>query len=144
MSERASSQRTGLKLAFRALMAFDTVALFLAASLHVAGARIPLGSAVFVEPQIVPAAIVEGLAGVLFAFGTYAVFASASWAWTAALVAHLFAIVGFIVGIYSTRNGTCPFNADYHRVMLVVFVVGVIVLVLPTTRAALGRRTRGA
>ena len=139
MINTAPTRRAAILTAIRVLMAFDTVALLFAAALHVNGARIPLGSAVFVEPQIVPAAIVEGLAGLIFAVSAYAAIALRPWAWWSAIVAHVFAILGFILGIVSTRNGTSPFNHVYHYVMLVIFVVGLIVLLLPIGREALGR-----
>ncbi|MFI5272785.1 MAG: hypothetical protein ACHQ4H_07100 [Ktedonobacterales bacterium] len=121
----------------RVLVVFDTVALLFAGIVHLAGARIPLGAAVFDEPPLIPAGIVEGLAGVVFVFAAYAVFARRPWAWPVALAAHLFAIAGFIVGLVVTRQGTTPFNYDYHRVMLVVFVIGLILLLLPAGRSAL-------
>lgn len=124
----------------RVLVVFDTVALLFAAALHVGGARIPLGSADFVEPQIVPAAIVEGLAGLIFAVTAYAVFTNKRWAWPSAIFAHGFAIAGFLLGLWATRNGTSPFNATYHRVMLVVFVVGLALLLIPAARRALSAR----
>jgi uncharacterized membrane protein len=128
--------------AIRILIVFDTVALLFAATIHVNGAQIPLGAATFVEPQIVPAAVVEGLAGVIFALSAYAVFTRQTWAWWSAIVAHAFAIAGFLLGLVSTRNGTSPFNYDYHRVMLAIFVIGLIVLLLPVGREALGRVSR--
>lgn len=140
-------RRTIMVLVFRILTVFDTVALLFAASLHVAGVRIPLGSAVFIEPQIVPAAIVEGLAGVFFAGAAYAVFTGRRWAWSMTLFAHGFAILGFLLGIFSTRNGTSTFNHAYHYVMLAIFVIGLALLLTASARAALGRgsrRVRGA
>jgi len=139
MTERNTSWRPIAATIVRILMPLDTVALLFAASLHVAGARIPLGSAVFIEPQIVPAAIVEGLAGLIFLVGAYAMFAGRPWAWTAALGAHIFAIAGFLLGIVATLSGTSPFNAAYHRVMLAVFAAGVALLLLPGVRATLRR-----
>jgi hypothetical protein len=121
------------------LIPFDAVALLFAGVVHLVGARIPLGVAVFDEPPIIPAGIVEGLAGLIFALATYAVLARREWAWPVALAAHLFAIAGFLVGIVATRAGTTPFNHDYHFVMLGVFVVGLALLLIPGTRAALGR-----
>jgi len=144
MNTHPTSGRPAVVTIIRILLVFDAVATLGASALHVAGVRIPLGSAVFVEPQMVAAAIVEGLVGVVFAFSSYAVFSSKPSAWASALFAHLFAIAGFLLGIYATRNGTSPFNADYHRVMMAVFVVGVILLALPATRTALGRGPRGA
>lgn len=131
---------SALATVLRVLLIFDTVALLFAAALHVNGASIPLGSAVFNEPRIVYAAIVEGLAGLIFLVSAYAVTARRSWAWSSAIVAHVFSILGFILGIYSTRNGTSPFNFTYHRVMLVIFVAGLILLLLPAGQEALGRR----
>ena len=121
----------------RVLAVFDAVALLFAGIVHLVGARIPLGFAVFEEPPIIPAGVVEGLAGVVFVVALFALLASKPWAWRITLAAHLFAIVGFLLGLYATRLGTTPFNYEYHRVMLVVFVVGLILLALPAGRAAL-------
>jgi hypothetical protein len=128
----------------RTLMVFDTVALLFAASLHVAGTSIALGSATFDEPQIVPAAIVEGLAGLIFLVSAYGVFAGKSWTWPAALSAHIFAIAGFLVGIVATNGGTSPFNYVYHRVMLVVFLLGLVLLATRSARRALAYGERDA
>ncbi len=129
----------------RALLPFDAVALLFAGIVHLVGARIPLGVAVFDEPPILPAGIVEGLAGLIFVLATYAVFARSTWAWSAALGAHLFAIAGFLLGIWATRTGTTPFNHTYHFVMLAVFVVGLVLLLTPGARAALdGHRSAAA
>jgi hypothetical protein len=132
-----SPRRTVPGVVLRGLLPFDTVALLFAGIVHLVGVRIPLGFAVFDEPPILPAGIVEGLAGLIFAVAAYAVFAGKTWAWSAALGAHLFAIAGFLVGIAATRAGTTPFNHDYHFVMLGVFVLGLILLVTPGARAAL-------
>lgn len=134
-------RRSIIGVVFRILTVFDTIALLFAASLHVAGVRIPLGSAVFVEPQMVPAAIVEGLAGVFFAGAAYAVFAGRRWAWSTTLFAHVFAILGFLVGIFATRDGTSTFNHTYHFVMLGIFVIGLALLLQSGARAALGQRS---
>lgn len=142
MVETSTPRRPIMGTVFRILTVFDSVALLFAASLHVAGVRIPLGSAVFEEPQIVPAAIVEGLAGLIFAVAAYAVLAGRRWAWPMTLTAHVFAILGFLVGIFATRNGTSSFNHIYHYVMLAVFIVGLALLLLPAGRAALGRDNR--
>jgi hypothetical protein len=119
------------------LVIFDAVALLFAGIVHLVGAHIQLGPAVFDEPPILPAGIVESIAGLLFVWAAYAFFAVRSSAWMATLVAHLFAIAGFLVGIVATRFGTTPFNALYHRVMLVVFVAGLVLALLPAGRAAL-------
>jgi hypothetical protein len=134
-----SSLRGPVATALRVLIVFDAIALLFAGIVHLVGANIPLGSAVFDERALLPAGIVETLAGLLFAWAAYAVFATRHSAWTATLVAHLFAIAGFLVGIYATRAGTTPFNHDYHYAMTAIFIVGLILVLLPAGRAALGR-----
>ena len=129
--------------ALRALIVFDTIALLFAGIVHLVGARIPLGVTVFLEPPIIPAGIVEGAAGLIFVLAMYAVFAGKRWAWGAALTAHLFAIAGFLLGIWATRTGTTTFNHTYHYVMLAVFVLGLALLLLPGTRAGLGPHKDG-
>lgn len=124
----------------RVLIPFDTVALLFAGIVHLVGAHIPLGVATFDEPPIIPAGIVEGLCGVVFALAVYAIFARRPWAWMGALVAHLFAVAGFVLGIVSTRNGTTSFNHTYHYVMLALFAAGLVLLVLPGARAVLERQ----
>ena len=133
-------RRPALAVVALTLLVFDTLALFFAAALHVQGVHIPLGSAAFDEAQIVPAAIVEGLAGGLFAVATIMVLFNRRGMWWMALVAHVFAILGFLLGLFATRNGTSPFNRAYHLVLLGVFVVGPAFLLAPATRDALGHR----
>ncbi|SRR5579883_3473468 len=144
MSQSARPRSSAMAVGFRILAAFDTIALLFAAALHVDGVRIALGSAVFNEPQIVPAAIVEGLAGLIFAVATYALFTGKRWTWTMLLIAHIFAILGFVLGIVSTLNGTSPFNRDYHLVMLAIFVIGLALLLTPAARATLRRNPSSA
>lgn len=132
---RSISRRGAAGMALRILIPFDTIALLFAGIVHLTGANIPLGVATFVEPPILPAGIVETLGGLLFVWATYALWQGRASAWAAAMTAHLFSIVGFVVGLISTRLGTTPFNATYHRVMLAVFVIGVILLLLPSARS---------
>lgn len=138
MIEQRAPRRPVMSTALRALVIFDTVALLFAAALHIQGAHIPLGFATFDEPQIVPAAIVEGAAGLIFAVASYAMFAGKRWAWPWSLFAHLFAILGFLVGLFATRNGTSAFNHIYHYVMLAIFVIGLALLLTPRAKTALG------
>lgn len=142
MVDKRISWRNGAMAVLRVLIPFATVALLFAGIIHLVGVRIPLGAAVFAEPPILPAGIVEGLAGIIFAVATYAVFARRDWAWSAALAAHLFAIAGFLVGIIATRSGTTPFNHVYHYVMMAFFVLGLLLLVAPSARTALGDDAR--
>jgi len=137
MLQASAPGRAPIAIVIRALAVFDAIALLFAGIVHLVGARIPLGNAVFAEPAILPAGIVEGLAGVIFVVALFAIFTRARWAWGATLTAHLFAIAGFVVGLVATRAGTTPFNYDYHRVMLAVFIVGLILLALPAGRATL-------
>ncbi|HEU0026835.1 MAG TPA: hypothetical protein VFQ25_06930 [Ktedonobacterales bacterium] len=129
--------RAIVAIVIRVLAVFDAAALLFAGIVHLVGVQIPLGAAVFEEPPIIPAGVVEGLAGVVFVVALYAMLTGKTWAWGITLAAHLFAIAGFLLGLYATRLGTTPFNYDYHRVMLAVFVVGLILLLLPAGRAAL-------
>jgi fluoride ion exporter CrcB/FEX len=119
------------------LMVGEAVTFLLAALMHLG---IPLG---FSEPRIIPAAIVEGLCGLLLAVSTYAVVARTTWAWRAALAAHFFAVAGVLLGIIALALGAGPStvaNTIYHRVILGVLVVVLLLLATPAARAALGRR----
>lgn len=142
MIDKSNSWPNVAVAVLRVLIPSATVALLFAGIVHLVGARIPLGVAVFEEPPILPAGIVEGLAGLIFALATYAVFARRGWAWSAALAAHLFASAGFLVGIIATRSGTTPFNHVYHYVMMAVFVLGLLLLLAPGARTALGDDAR--
>jgi hypothetical protein len=137
--EATPSGNVAIATVIRVLMVFDTIALLFAGIIHFGGVRIPLGFAVFDEPALLPAAVVETLAGLIFLASAFGVFMRRSWAWSSAAFAHAFAILGFVVGIVATRNGTTQFNHTYHLVMLVLFVVGLILLLLPPARASLGR-----
>ena len=139
MNQATPGYRPVVGAILRVLLVFDAAALLFAGIVHLVGARIPLGIGVFVEPPILPAGIVETAAGLLFVWASYATFAGRRVAWLVALVAHLFAIAGFLVGIAATLSGTTPFNNVYHRVMLAVFVAGLILLLTRPGREALGR-----
>jgi hypothetical protein len=120
------------------LMVGEALTFLLAALLHLG---IPLG---FSEPRILPAAIVEGLCGLLLAVSLYGVVARTIWAWGAALAAHLFAVAGVLLGIISLSLGLGPStaaNTIYHRVILGVLIVVLVLLATPVARTALGRRT---
>src|SRR5262245_29781661 len=43
--------------------------------------------------------------------------------WGMARVAHVLAILGFLLGLFATWTGTCPCNRVYHLVVLGVFNV---------------------
>lgn len=137
LPRRDISQNGVAATLLRILIPFDTAALLFAGIVHLVGARIPLGVATFVEPAIIPAGVVETFAGLCFVWATAMLWSGRHSAWGAALVAHLVAIAAFLLGLYSTRGGTTPFNHDYHWVMLALFVIGLIALLA-------GRRARAS
>jgi hypothetical protein len=120
-------------------MVGEAMTFLLAALLHL-GIQFPLG---FSEPRIIPAAIVEGLCGLFLAVSAYTVFAHKTWAWGAALTAHIFAVAGVLLGITALALGLGPSteaNTIYHRVILGVLVVVLALLATRSARIALGRR----
>jgi hypothetical protein len=130
------SQSAIVITAIRALLVFEATTFLVAASVHL-GATLPLGVG---EPRILPAAIVEGLAGVFCAGGALAVIMRKPWAWYAALAANLFALFGVTLGILALAIGYGPstsLNGAYHRVMLGVLVVCILLLLTPTGRSGL-------
>lgn len=144
LTQASAAGRAIVATVMTVLAVFDAVALLFAGIAHLVGARIPLGAGVFEEPPIIPAGVVESLAGVVFVVALYALLARKAWAWGITLAAHLFAIVGFLIGLYATRLGTTPFNYYYHRGMLAVFIVGLIILLLSAGRDALGHNEQSA
>src|SRR5258708_12218427 len=109
-------------------MVAEAVTFLFAALMHVG---IPLG---FSEPRIIPAAIVEGLCGLLLAVSACAVVARTTWAWGAALAAHLVAVAGVLLGIIALAPGAGPrpmANPIYHRPILWGLFVGLVGLSPP-------------
>jgi hypothetical protein len=119
------------------LIVLEAATYILAALLHV-GVRIPLG---FTEPRIIPAAIAEGLIGIFLAVS--AGFLFTRWAWPVAVAAHIFALLGTLLGVFAMAAGPSPrteANTIYHYVMLGVISGVLLLLLTPPGRAALGRR----
>ena len=144
LREATTRPRTTLATTVGTLAVLYAVTFFLGALLHL-GLRIPLGFAVLAEPRIIPATIVEGLCGLGLAIGAYAVLTGRGWAWSAVTGAHAFALGGVLLGITALALGAGPsteLNTVYHRVMLVALVAGLVVLLTPVARAALGRGDR--
>lgn len=138
MSETKIQRWTTVVTVISVLMVIEAVTFLLAALLHL-GIQFPLG---FSEPRIIPATIVEGLCGIFLAVSAYGVVARKSWAWSAALAAHVFAVAGVLLGITALALGAGPSteaNTIYHRTILVVLVVVLALLATPGARAALGR-----
>lgn len=141
MVETTTHRRSTTGTMIRILVVFDAVTFLLAALLHL-GVRLPLGFAVLTEPGIRDAAIVEGLAGLIFAVAAYAVFTHQQWARPAAIIAHVFAFLGVLVGINALAIGLGPrtgLNTVYHNLMLLLLVLGLVLLGTPSAKAALGR-----
>lgn len=125
----------------RVLLILEVILFLVPAVLH-AGVRIPLGFADLDEPVIVPATIVEGLIGLGFAVATYGVFTRAARAWPRAVAAHVFALVGTLIGIGATFSGEgerTELNTAIHIIMLVVVLAGLALLLTAAGQAALGR-----
>lgn len=125
----------------RLLVVVDGVTFLFFALLHL-GIRLQLGPMVLTTGRIISATVVEGLIGILFAVGAYAVFTRASSAWTWTVLAHVFGIAGVLVGLWAIAAGLGPpneLNDTYHRVILAILVVGLILLLTPPGRVALGQ-----
>jgi hypothetical protein len=144
MIETTTRRYTAVTMAVGVLAVLYAVTFFIGALLHL-GVRIPLGFAVLAEPRIVPATIVEGLCGLFLAVGAYAVLTRRAWAWPAVTAAHAFALGGVLLGMAALAVGAGPsteLNTVYHRVMLVALVAGLVLLLTPIGRTALGRGDR--
>ncbi len=144
MIETTTHRYTAVSTAVGVLAVLYAVTFLTGALLHL-GVRIPLGFAVLSEPRIFPATIVEGLCGLFLAVGGYAALTRRTWAWPAVTAAHAFALGGVILGITALAVGAGPsteLNTVYHRVMLVALAAGLVLLLTPIGRAALGRGDR--
>jgi hypothetical protein len=146
LTTATTRRRDTLATATGILAVLYAVTFLLGALLHL-GVRIPLGFAVLAEPRIVPATIVEGLCGLGLAVGAYATLSRKTWAWPAITAAHAFAVGGVLLGMAALAVGAGPsteLNTVYHRVVLVALVAGLVLLLTPVGRAALGRGDRGS
>jgi hypothetical protein len=144
MLTETTGRRATLATTVGILAVLYAVTFLIGALLHL-GMRIPLGFTVLAEPRIFPATIVEGLCGLFLAVGAYAVLARKSWAWATATAAHAFALGGVLLGMAALAVGAGPsteLNAVYHRVMLAALAGGLVLLLTPVGRTALGRGGR--
>src|SRR5260221_9627883 len=91
------------------LIVAETITFLLATLVHL-GIPVPLG---FTQPQIIPAAIVEGLCGIFLAVSAYAVFAHKTWAWRVALAAHVFAVAGGPLGVFGAVSCLAGRGPDF-------------------------------
>jgi hypothetical protein len=111
----------------RVLVVVNSVTFLLFALFH-GGIALPLGVVTLAEPRIVPATIVEGLCGVGFVISALALFSHRRWAARVTLAAHVFALAGVFLGMAALAAGRGPrttTNDIYHRVMVVVLLVGI-------------------
>ena len=90
------------------------------------GLRIPLGFATLHEPHILPATIVELLCGIVLLVSGIALLIRHPRAWSAAIAAQGLTLFGFIVGVLASGSDD-KVNYVFHRVMLVLIVLGLIV-----------------
>ena len=124
----------------RALVTVVAATFLVASPIHL-GLRIPLGFATLAEPRILPAAVVEGACGLVLLVAAWGLFARKRWAWTAAIVAQLFALAGVALGIFALAMGRGPTtttNFIYHRVIAVALVAGLALVLSPAVRRELG------
>jgi hypothetical protein len=131
----ARNQAAGL---LRVLLVLDVLTFALASLGHL-GVAIPVGFTVLAEAPIVSAAIVEGLDAAVLAMTAYAVFAGRSWAWSAALITQLFALATVAFGMWALAAGLGPrsdLNDVYHRMMLALLSLGLVLLLLPGVRGS--------
>ena len=144
LTETPARRQAPLATTVGILAVLYALTFLLGALLHL-GVRMPLGSVVLAEPRIFPATIVEGLCGLSLMIGAYAVLTRKSWAWGAITAAHALALGGVLLGMAALAVGAGPstdLNTIYHRVMLAALVAGLVFLLAPTGRAALGRGDR--
>lgn len=127
-----------MKTAAGLLMITDA-AVFLFGAIQHAG--VALGP--FHEPLIVPAAIVEMLCGLFLLSGATALFHDSRLGWQVALITNLLALGGVLLGIAALAAGAGPRTASndlYHRIMLVLICVSV--LILFSARSRLNQKLR--
>jgi hypothetical protein len=130
--------RGRIAILIRALLVCGSGIFLVAGLLHL-GVRV-VGIA---EPPIADAARVEFIAGLALAIAAAGVFARARWAWYAALAAQALAAAGVGLGMAALAVGLGPttlLNFVYHRVMLALLIAGLVVVILPAGRRALGMR----
>jgi hypothetical protein len=133
---RSVRGQSAVPAAIRVLVVFEAVTFLLASSLHLGlGATLPFG---LVAPRIIPAAVVEGLAGLFCAGSAAAIFTRKPWAWYAAVAANTFALFGVLLGVWALALGLGPsteLNGVYHRMMLAALAALVACMLLLLTPA---------
>ena len=117
----------------RAELAAVAATFLLFSTLHL-GARIgPLSDVLNLD-----GGIAEAILGVGALVAFIATFIRPASAWTWGVVANGVATAGVLLGIFATRGGTTELNFVYHRLVLAVVAISLVMLVL--ARAATRRR----
>jgi hypothetical protein len=126
-----------VKQLLTALM-LGNVAIFVFGALQHAG--VAIGS--FREPVIIPATIVELFCALALTWGVVSMLKGSLRAWRTVMLGNLIAIAGVTVGMVALAVGAGPRTASndlYHRIMLALATLSLIILFVPATRTALGR-----
>lgn len=110
--------------------------MFLGALAH-SPLRIALLDRLIDEPTIMPATIVETLSGSALVVGAVALLTRRRWCGTAAVVGHVVAMAGFLLGIFAPSGDAAntALNHFYHRIMLAALVGGLLLLVRSRPRS---------
>ena len=111
---------------------------FLTAALLHSGIEIPL----IHEPKIIPAMIVEGSCGIFLAISAYAIGMHKKRAWKTAIYADIFSIAGVLLGIIALalgRGPTTELNYIYHRTILSVLMIMLIILFTSRVKSELNQ-----
>jgi hypothetical protein len=92
------------------------------------------------EPIIIPATVVELLCAVALIWGVFKIWKGSPAAWRAALIGNLVVIAGVAIGMVALAVGAGPRTASndlYHKIMLALAAASLVILFLPSGRAAL-------
>ena len=109
------------------LLLGEAIACLVFAAAHLGG-PLPLGFATLHEPRVLPATIVEALCGVALGLAAVELLMRRARALSYALWAQVFSVAGFLLGVFASLRGGGsgdPVNDAFHRVMLVLFVLGI-------------------
>jgi hypothetical protein len=115
--------------ALRLTILVVTAAGCLVASAFHAGLTLPIGSVTLAEHPIAPAAVVEGVIGLLLAASAVAQATGQRWARQLTLNAYLIGIAGFILGIaivVRTPEIQTPFNVGVHLGIFPLLIAGLL------------------
>jgi hypothetical protein len=113
----------------------EALTFFLAASLHSGIEVLSMR-----EPRIIPAMIVEGLCGIFLFISACTIIGRSRSGWAITLAAHIFSIAGVLLGIGALAMGRGPtteLNYYYHRTILAVLIIMVIILFNSAGKSAL-------